>query len=89
MNQKSMSIEESIEKGAILKPQVFFKPTFEKEVTLRNVVEDFAKAKGVKISNIDKLASNLLFSIDGNLMSSIKNRADIINPRMICRVLRL
>ena len=66
MEQK-MSIAEHIEKGAILHPTVIHRPTFTKEVTLRDVIEDFAKSQGVVLKNLDHTAESLMFSIDGRM----------------------
>lgn len=65
MKTQFMSIEQALESGVILKPQVIYRPVFTKEVTLRDVVIDFGKAKGVTITDIDKTAKHLMFSIDG------------------------
>ncbi len=68
MEQKqSMSIESALQSGAILKPTVIFRPTFEKEVTLRDVVNELAKEKGIKVTNMDEMAKHLMFSIDGKV----------------------
>lgn len=66
-----MTIEQSLEAGAILKPVVIYRPVFEKEVTLRDIVDMFAKSQGIKVSNMDRTAKNLLFSIDGEVRSML------------------
>lgn len=48
-----------------------YKIVFEKEQTLRNCLEAFALKKGYT-GNLDKLAKNILFVVDGNLLSSMK-----------------
>lgn len=48
-----------------------FQIVFEKEQTLRDCLNAFALKKGYT-GNIDKLARNVLFSVDGTMLSAVK-----------------
>jgi len=71
MEQKTMSIEQSMKQGAIIESPPIYQQVFKKEQTLRSIVEIFAKKEGYK-GNIDKLAKHLIFSIDGAMFNSLK-----------------
>lgn len=68
-----MSIEQSMENGTIIPSPAMYQQVFEKQQTLRDVVEIFATNKGVKISNIDEVARNIFFVIDGVMHNSLNS----------------